>query len=471
MKQETDWNYERYRTRDLLLGYEDNIMPPPPGGIPSPGKDGRGISDVVLNQDYTLTFYFTDGTEYTTRPLQIQSAETELIKNTFGDASNNLLPFIENTITVNGVTCNYKNGIFTFNGTANANGGRTNHIIEFTLPQGTYFISRSEAIELSPYIQDSNNTKLTAITQNGNSFTLDSETTVNIGVNVTLDTVYTNAQAHIMLVSGTSIQEWSAPIISAKDIIARKYTPLKWANKTWCCIGDSLTEENHTTTKHYFDYISEHTGINIINMGNGGSGYYKEYNIGTCFFQRIQNDFPTSGVDVVTIFGSGNDLNPNDGSGRGWSQTLGSPTDKLAETYGNGEYPTICACINGAINAIHNKMPLVPIIIVSPTPWASAWNAEEERLANENDTVTILKKWYTYTNALQTICKNRGIMYLDLYHNSSLRPWEQNYRESCYSKDLDQSGNPIGTHPDEVGHAILAPLFEASLDSAIRFDN
>ena len=39
-------------------------------GIQAEGQDGVGISDAVLNADYTLTLTFTDGTSYTTPPIR-----------------------------------------------------------------------------------------------------------------------------------------------------------------------------------------------------------------------------------------------------------------------------------------------------------------------------------------------------------------------------------------------------------------
>ena len=41
--------------------------------IPIPtvkGEDGKGIIDAVLNNDYTLTLTFTDGTSYTTPSIK-----------------------------------------------------------------------------------------------------------------------------------------------------------------------------------------------------------------------------------------------------------------------------------------------------------------------------------------------------------------------------------------------------------------
>ena len=40
----------------------------------------------------------------------------------------------------------------------------------------------------------------------------------------------------------------------------------KWFGRTWVCLGDSLTESNSRTTKHYFDYIAEKTGIKTVGL-------------------------------------------------------------------------------------------------------------------------------------------------------------------------------------------------------------
>lgn len=51
---------------------------------------------------------------------------------------------------------------------------------------------------------------------------------------------------------------------------------------------------------------------------------------------------------------------------------------------------------------------------------------------------------------------------LDLYHCSNLRPWTEEGRVACYSKD---DGN--GVHPDENGHKLIAQRFKAFLDTLI----
>ena len=206
-----------------------------------------------------------------------------------------------------------------------------------------------------------------------------------------------------------------------------------WSGKKWVCVGDSLTEVNTRTTKHYFDYVAEKTGITVVNMGLSGSGYKHPTGNGNgAFYQRIGN-VPTD-ADVVTIFGSGNDVAHN--------YTLGTPTDTGTET--------ICGCINTTIDTLIENIPAVQLGIISPTPWASS------PPSNPNSDFS------KYCEALKTICSNRGIPFLDLFHCSNLRPWTAEGRAACYSKD-----DGGGTHPDETGHKLIAPRFKGFLETLL----
>lgn len=196
----------------------------------------------------------------------------------------------------------------------------------------------------------------------------------------------------------------------------------------WCCIGDSLTEHNIRTSKNYEQYVSESTGITVVNLGVSDTGY----KAGNNFYARVQN-IPLDS-DVVTIFGSGNDL------------YTGTPLGDVTDTGFN----TLCGCINETIDAIINRMPTVNLGIITPTPWN---NFPPTTPNNEMD---------LYSQALVEICKRRSIPCLDLYHCSNLRPWTEEGRDACYKKD---GGN--GIHPDEQGHKLIAPRFKALLESLI----
>jgi lysophospholipase L1-like esterase len=206
----------------------------------------------------------------------------------------------------------------------------------------------------------------------------------------------------------------------------------KWLGAKWTCVGDSLTEVNRRSSKRYHDYVSEETGIKIHNMGVGGTGYAS--GIGNnSIYDRIVN-VPLDS-DVVTIFGSGNDL--------GTGVSLGDIDDTSTDN-------TLCGYINSTIDRLFNLYPLVKLGIVTPTPW------EQYPPTIEDNAMEL------YSNAIVNICKRRGIPCLDLYHCSGLRPWEETFRTLAYSKDYG-----AGTHPDEVGHSIIAPRFKDFLETLL----
>lgn len=210
----------------------------------------------------------------------------------------------------------------------------------------------------------------------------------------------------------------------------------QWNGKKWTVLGDSLTEVNIRTSKHYFDYISDKTGISVVNMGLSGSGYAKKADTNQAFYQRAAN-IPTDS-DVVTIFGSGNDLSSG--------LSLGSPTDSGTTT--------ICGCINNTLDVILNtfmtasKVPYLGVI--TPTPWVG------HDPGDNTDTMT------AYCNAIIECCKAKSIPVLDLYRCSNLHPNDATFRSLAYSHD---EGN--GVHPDETGHKLISGMIENFVKSLI----
>ena len=207
---------------------------------------------------------------------------------------------------------------------------------------------------------------------------------------------------------------------------------LKWKDKKWIVIGDSLTDLNGRAYIHYYDFISWITGIDIINMGVSDTGYAKGTN-NNAFYQRL--DGIDTSADVITIFGSFNDL----ASGK----SIGNITDT-----GTG---TICGCINTTIDTIYDKIPLANLGIVAPCPWS-------QYTPMDSDTSACVQ----YVNALENIAKYRGIPYLDLFRTSGIRPWESSIRDVLYTQD--EGG---GTHPNAKGHKILSAKFEGFLNSLL----
>ena len=219
-----------------------------------------------------------------------------------------------------------------------------------------------------------------------------------------------------------------------------KGASLDWEGKKWVCVGDSLTEANSTTSKHYFDYIAEETGITTANYGIGGTGYVNPNGTAGNFTTRMAS-VPTD-ADVYTVFGSFNDyeycINNN--------IPVGSPTDSGTST--------ICGYINGAFSALFTRVPLANLGVIAPNPWGGV---------NAVSGSATAKTWAeNYTEALRLCCERQSIPFLDLYHYSGMRPWDASFEALTYTKD-----SLYGVHPDETGHAILAPKFKAFLESLL----
>ena len=292
---------------------------------------------------------------------------------------------------------------------------------------GTYYITAWANYEHALYaFYDSNNSlvsvgMLSANTSTGTEIT-DYEVTVPQG-----------ASKLVIAYAGTG----TGKIGEAETYKVKGSYP--WAGKTWVCMGDSLTEVNSRTTLHYHDYIAQKTGITVNNMGKSGTGYAKTYqkSAGVTYenFMDRALTIPAT-CDVMTIFGSGND----------------NSTELPIGVYTDADHTsgTLAGYVNETIDNIYSVNPIINLGIVSPTPW------ENQNPMNENCWM------YKYSAMLKSICEHRSIPFLDLYHCSNLRPWDATFRTLAYSKD-----DGGGTHPDETGHLLIAPRFEAFLDSLL----
>lgn len=206
--------------------------------------------------------------------------------------------------------------------------------------------------------------------------------------------------------------------------------PKVWQGKKWTCIGDSLTAINDKTTKHYYDYISEKTGITVQNLAISGSGYAKKQDTNEAFYQRIL--LTDLDADVVTIFGSFNDSSAD--------LPYGTIDDIGTDTY--------YGCVNKAIDNLYSILPMARLGIIAPTPWESV----NPYTRTQNN----------YVDMLKNVCEKRGIPFLDLYHTSGLRPWEESFRQLAYSKD-----NGSGVHPDETGQLLFSPRVQKFLEELL----
>lgn len=200
----------------------------------------------------------------------------------------------------------------------------------------------------------------------------------------------------------------------------------KFKEKKWIAVGDSLTDFSTlgSNVKNYVNYVSDKTGIEYINKGVSGTGYWKGHTSNSAFYQRV-SEFTEDNVDVITIFGSFNDLGSE-------SNIIGST---ILGTYTDTTTDTVCGCMNKTIDALIEKYPNALLGIIAPTPWSNSRDYDIGK---------------TYTDKLKQIAEYRNIPYLDLFHKSNLRPWDESFRALYYKTKYD------GAHPNTDGHKRIA---------------
>ena len=228
----------------------------------------------------------------------------------------------------------------------------------------------------------------------------------------------------------SDIWESNVKIESLENRVYRK-------SLNWIAIGDSLTDVQTlgAGVDNYVNLVAKTLGLNAINKGVSGTGYMKEQDVSQAFYQRIPNF--TEDADIVTIFGSFNDLSAG---------TLGTALDTDTTTVGG--------CMNETIDALTTKYPNALIGIIAPTPW---W---------ESFDYTTYPQYRQYVELLKDVAKRYSIPFLNLFDGSNLRPWDDTFNYT-YFKHTDLKPNGDGCHPNTAGHKRFAELIAEFMKGVI----
>lgn len=201
-----------------------------------------------------------------------------------------------------------------------------------------------------------------------------------------------------------------------------------WSGKKWVAFGDSLTDESINADKKYYRYIEEKTGITVVVMGQGGTGYYKTYDSGTAYGQRMAN--VPADADVITIFGSVNDWHTKNAG-----VAMGNASDTM-------EAGTLAGYINECIDVAIEKAPYAQIALVTPMDYKGLPSDTLEGIAN----------------IIKAVAAYRQIKCLDLYHESGFRVRNPVFA-AVYATDYSETGESYG-HPSNLAHEqLIAPEF------------
>lgn len=209
------------------------------------------------------------------------------------------------------------------------------------------------------------------------------------------------------------IAEMAADLVEVPDSCGNAGHYPDWSHLKWYVMGDSLTAK--ANDKRYYDFVQEKTGIQTVVDGVGGTGYGAGVSNNQSFLDRVKN-IPAD-VDIVTIFGSGNDI-------------------RYEVDYNTPIYNTLAW--------IAFNRPGMRVIVFPPSPWKGYQKRSET--------------WKAYCDRLQVCALACDFRYLsDMWECPPFNPNFEGHMEKFFTTD------PEGIHPNEAGHEALAPYFYNAL--------
>lgn len=253
--------------------------------------------------------------------------------------------------------------------------------------------------------------------------------TATLTINRNGETVTVDNSASTAIVQGNDVLTVEGGSVTFLLKVIREVSGDRvWAGKKWVAFGDSLTDETINADKKYYRYIEEKTGITVVVMGKGGTGYYKTYDSGTAYGQRMAN-IPAD-ADVVTIFGSVNDWHTKSAN-----VAMGNASDTM-------DAGTLAGYINECIDVAIEKAPYAQIALVTPMDYHGLPDDVLESIAN----------------IIKAVAEYRKIKCLDLYHESGFRVDNPTFA-AVYTTDYSETAESFG-HPSNLAHEqLIAPEF------------
>ena len=226
--------------------------------------------------------------------------------------------------------------------------------------------------------------------------------------------------------------------------------PIKrFKGKTVIVTGDSITHGAGTTTKTWHSYLADWLGFTVYNDGKSGTGLKKSFQADVGLNTRIANNWETTyptKPDIILLHGF-----MNDGTDA-YALTIGEKTDEKGSD-------TVYGQTKLALEQLIEKYPLAKIGFICSTPRSqvSTYN-----WANKGyDSKCYGHGWFEgYIDAYKYVCEEYNIPFLDLYHESALRPWNiTNGKQYFYEATDDGITN---VHPNAEGHlhGIAYPVYE-----------
>ena len=206
------------------------------------------------------------------------------------------------------------------------------------------------------------------------------------------------------------------------------------ADKKWVAIGDSWTAANTlgNGVNNYTNYVADRLGVTMINAAIGGTGYVAQN--GNYEDQFYNRQIPADG-DAYTIFGSFNDVFV-DGF-------------KFGDV-GDTDIKSLWGGMKATLDHIWSIKDNAAVGIIAPGPWG-AFNPQNE---NNWDKLNMKANEVgeQYVSTMKKFADYYSLPFLDLYHQSGLRPWDASFVAKYYHGTSDTDN----THPNTNGHKLFA---------------
>lgn len=202
--------------------------------------------------------------------------------------------------------------------------------------------------------------------------------------------------------------------------------------------GDSITEKNIRATKNWHDYLSDWLKLgSVINDGKSGTGLVKGFNSDVGLVNRVENW--TTDLDLILIMGAMNDGTSGELGDVVQGLPVGSFTDAAGTT-------SVYAAMHKLMQDLIAKYPNKPIGFISSTP--------RSQIGARGKCWGIDGWFEEYDKAYKEVCSHYSIPFLDLYHQSGLRPWNETNNSTYFSSETSPNGD--GIHPNSLGQEEMA---------------
>ena len=227
---------------------------------------------------------------------------------------------------------------------------------------------------------------------------------------------------------------------------------LSLSGKKWTAVGDSWTQIFSDTHKSYVDFVADKTGLIATNSGGGGTAYMgggpDNWNYQFYKHKIAENS------DIVTVFGSFNDLF--------------EPTFDFGQK-GDNDTNTMWGAMQATLDNIYSKAFDAHVGIIAPGPWGSINShltsdnkVSKYNLNSKYKDMAIKDFAEQYVQTLRDFANLNSLPFLDLYHHSGLRPWDDKFVNAYYHGENDNDS----THPNaRAMKEIIAPKIAKFIES------